>query len=64
MLLKAGFSYRSAKGSHSRWFHELLPDEPITIAGKDGGDAKQYLEKQVMQRLEKLRLVQNQESEE
>ncbi|WP_413168435.1 type II toxin-antitoxin system HicA family toxin [Capilliphycus salinus ALCB114379] len=37
--------YRSAKGSHSRWIHPLLPDQPITISGKDGDDAKPYIEK-------------------
>jgi len=44
LLLKAGFTYRSAKGSHTRWVHPLLPNEPITIAGNDGDDAKLYLE--------------------
>ncbi|WP_445310761.1 type II toxin-antitoxin system HicA family toxin [Microcoleus vaginatus] len=24
LLLKAGFTYRSAKGSHTRWVHPLL----------------------------------------
>jgi len=47
MLLKAGFTYRPGKGSHTVWSHILLPDEPITIAGKDGDDAKLYLEKQL-----------------
>lgn len=37
--------FRSAKGSHTCWYHELLPDDPITISGKDGDDAKKYLEK-------------------
>ncbi|MGB3509915.1 MAG: type II toxin-antitoxin system HicA family toxin [Microcoleaceae cyanobacterium] len=31
MLRKAGFIYRSAKGSHTRWVHPLLPSQPITI---------------------------------
>jgi hypothetical protein len=30
-----------------RWVHTLLPEFPITIAGKDGDDAKAYLEKLV-----------------
>ena len=63
LLLKAGFLYRSAKGSHTRWFHPLLPDEPITIAGNDGDDAKLYLEKEVSQKLEKLKAIEAQESE-
>jgi len=54
MLLKAGFIYRPAKGSHTFWTHELLPEEPVTISGKDGDDAKPYLEKEVKQRLKKL----------
>lgn len=54
MLLKAGFTYREAKGSHTVWSHILLPNDPITIAGKDGSDAKLYLEKQVNQRLKQL----------
>jgi predicted RNA binding protein YcfA (HicA-like mRNA interferase family) len=54
LLLQAGFTYRPGKGSHTIWSHFLLPNEPITIAGKDGDDAKTYLEKQVNQRLKKL----------
>ncbi len=42
LLKKAGFVDRSAKGSHTRWYHPLLANEPITIAGKDGDDAKLY----------------------
>lgn len=55
ILSKAGFSYRQGKGSHTIWSHPLLPDEPITIAGKDGDDAKAYLEQAVNKRLQKLR---------
>ncbi len=43
LLKREGFVCRSAKGSHSRWYHHLLPESPITIAGKDGDDAKHYL---------------------
>jgi predicted RNA binding protein YcfA (HicA-like mRNA interferase family) len=57
LLLKAGFVYRPAKGSHTRWVHPLLPDDPLTIAGKDGDDAKFYLEQQVNKRLAKLRQI-------
>lgn len=65
LLLQAGFNYRSAKGSHTRWVHPLLPSAPITIAGKDGDDAKMYLEKEVTQKLEKLKaIIEEQESEE
>lgn len=54
LLLKAGFTYRPGKGSHTIWSHPLLPGEPITVAGKDGNDAKLYLEKEVNQKLKKL----------
>lgn len=54
ILLKAGFVYRPAKGSHTFWTHPLIPDESVTIAGKDGDDAPQYLEKQVNRVLKKL----------
>ncbi|ACK71614.1 YcfA family protein [Gloeothece citriformis PCC 7424] len=63
LLLKAGFVYRSAKGSHTRWYHELLPNDPITISGNDGDDAKPYLEKEVNQKLAKLKAIQDEESE-
>lgn len=55
MLLKAGFVYRPAKGSHSFWTHPLIPNEPVTIAGKDGDDAPRYLEKRVEHVLEELK---------
>ncbi|MEA5553806.1 type II toxin-antitoxin system HicA family toxin [Anabaena cylindrica UHCC 0172] len=44
LLKKSGFIYRSAKGSHTRWCHPLLPGDPITISGKYGDDAKLYIE--------------------
>lgn len=46
LLLKAGFICQPAKGSHSKWKHPKLP-QAIVIAGRDGSDAKLYLEKQV-----------------
>ena len=58
MLLKAGFIQRTGKGSHTIWIHEKMPDMPMTIAGKDGDDAKIYLEKQVKQRLARLEELQ------
>ncbi|MEB3279416.1 MAG: type II toxin-antitoxin system HicA family toxin [Lyngbya sp.] len=61
LLQKAGFIYRSAKGSHTRWIHPLLPDQPITISGKDGDDAKPYIEKEVNRKLEMLKKVQEQQ---
>ena len=64
LLLKTGFVYRSAKGSHSRWYHPLLPQDPITIAGKDGDDARFYLEKEIQEKLAKLKQIQDKETEE
>lgn len=58
ILLKAGFTSRQGKGSHTFWTHPLILDEPITIAGKDGDDAKLYLEKAVEKRLKKLEELQ------
>ena len=54
LLHQAGFGYRQGKGSHTIWTHPRLPDEPITMAGKDSDDAKPYLEQQVNKRLKKL----------
>lgn len=61
ILLKAGFSYRPAKGSHTFWTHPLMPEEPVTIAGKDGDDAPRYLEKQVNNVLKKLKKSEDEE---
>jgi predicted RNA binding protein YcfA (HicA-like mRNA interferase family) len=54
LLAKAGFIYKPAKGSHTKWVHPRLP-QAIIIAGKDSSDAKPYLEKQVNDALEKLK---------
>lgn len=58
MLLKSGFTYRQGKGSHTFLTHPLIPDEPITISGKDGDDARLYLEKAVEKKLKKLEKLQ------
>jgi hypothetical protein len=42
----------------------LLPSEPITIAGKDGDDAKLYIEREVTKNLEKLKALEEEEPEE
>ena len=57
-LSKAGFSRRSAKGSHTYWTHRLLPGERITISGNDGDDAQYYQEKDVRDALANLREAQ------
>ncbi len=46
MLLKAGFTYRSGKGSHTVWSHPKL-EYSLTLSGKDGNDADRYQEKDV-----------------
>ena len=46
MLQEAGFTSVQGKGSHEKWVHALL-SEHVVVAGKDGNDAKTYLEKQV-----------------
>jgi predicted RNA binding protein YcfA (HicA-like mRNA interferase family) len=63
LLLQAGFIYRQGKGSHTNWFHSLLPGR-VTLSGKDGADAKPYQEKDVnnaLQRLEEIIKVQEEE---
>ena len=40
-LEKAGFINRSGKGSHRNYIHPNV-EEPITISGKSGDDAKHY----------------------
>lgn len=54
MLRKAGFECIRVRGSHERWVHSNLPELPITLAGKDGKDAKPYLEKLVNAALQQL----------
>jgi predicted RNA binding protein YcfA (HicA-like mRNA interferase family) len=60
ILLKAGYTSESAKGSHSKWSHSKL-SKKIVIAGKDGSDAKTYLEKQINEALEELRKLDTEE---
>jgi predicted RNA binding protein YcfA (HicA-like mRNA interferase family) len=60
LLLQAGFISKPAKGSHSKWIHPQLP-QAIIIAGKDGSDAKPYLEKQVNQALAELNKMESPE---
>jgi predicted RNA binding protein YcfA (HicA-like mRNA interferase family) len=46
-LLKAGFTRRSAKGSHTYWEHSQNPDLYVTLSGHDGDDAQRYQEREV-----------------
>ncbi len=54
MLSKAGFTWRQGKGSHTILTHPPLPEEEITLAGKDGDDAKPYQIKDVQKLLRRL----------
>jgi predicted RNA binding protein YcfA (HicA-like mRNA interferase family) len=60
LLLKAGFTYKPAKDSHTKWSHPQLP-QSIIIAGKDSSDAKSYLEKQVDVALTDLKKLEDSE---
>ncbi len=53
MLLKAGFTYESAKGSHTKWSHPKILGK-LTLSGKDGTDAKGYQERDVAEVLQRL----------
>ena len=53
MLLKAGFTYESAKGSHTKWSHPLITGK-LTLSGKDSADAKSYQERDVREVLQRI----------
>ncbi|MGH2413281.1 MAG: type II toxin-antitoxin system HicA family toxin [Microcystaceae cyanobacterium] len=53
MLQKIGFTSRTGRGSHTNWFHPLYSGS-ITISGKDGSDAKEYLEKRILKAIEEV----------
>lgn len=57
MLLKAGFNYRTGKGSHTVWSHPLLPYS-LTLSEKDGANADRYQEKDVKNALKDLENLQ------
>ncbi|MDK2410466.1 type II toxin-antitoxin system HicA family toxin [Aphanizomenon sp. PH219] len=65
LLLQAGFTCRTGKGSHTNWYHPLLTGR-VTISGKHGKDAKEYQEKDVnnaIKRIEEIKKVQEEEEE-
>ena len=62
LLRKAGFTDKFAKGSHTKWKHPKLP-KAIIFSGKDGDDAKLYLEKQVNDALETLRRINTEDAD-
>ena len=45
-LKAAGFVDRGGKGSHRNFVHPKL-EQPVTISGKSGDDAKRYQERAV-----------------
>lgn len=53
ILRKAGFTELPGKGSHTNWVHPLYAGK-LTIAGKDGSDAKRYQEKAVEQAISEI----------
>jgi hypothetical protein len=63
MLLKAEFTYRSGKGSHTVWSHALLPYS-LTLSGKDGADCDRYQEKDVRDALKDLEELEKLQQEE
>ncbi len=50
-LENAGFENRGGKGSHRNFVHENVA-RPVTVPGKPGDDAKQYLERAVKRAIE------------
>lgn len=54
MLSKAGFTQRTGKDSHTNWFHPLYSGR-IIISGKDGADAKEYQERDVLNAIKEVK---------
>ncbi len=54
ILRKEGFIELDGKGSHTNWIHPLYSGK-LTVSGKDGDDAKRYLEKAVEEALMEIR---------
>ncbi len=63
LTLESRIFLQTCKSSHSKWIHPKLP-KAIIIAGKDGDDAKAYLEKQVNESLEQLKAMEEEETDE
>jgi len=53
-LEAAGFLNLGGKGSHRNFVHERVA-RPVTIPGKPGDDARQYLERAVRAAIEESR---------
>lgn len=52
-LARRGFTDRGGKGDHTVWVHPLVPRH-VSIAGKDGDDAKPYDERNLRRALRDL----------
>ncbi|WP_293142829.1 hypothetical protein [Okeania sp. SIO3I5] len=65
MVGKVGYILQQKRGKGSQTFgkHPLLPEEPLTISGKDGDDAPLYLERNIQRVLKKLAELKKQENE-
>jgi predicted RNA binding protein YcfA (HicA-like mRNA interferase family) len=61
LLRSCGFIERPGKGSHTNWIHPLYSGR-VTIAGKDGSDAKRYQELEVQQAIQEVKRRRNYES--
>jgi predicted RNA binding protein YcfA (HicA-like mRNA interferase family) len=46
-LCKAGFVYRTGKGSHTVWYDPSDPANQVTLSGQDGDDANLWKVKEV-----------------
>jgi len=53
-LSRAGFISRSAKGSHTKWYHPQFPAVFVTLSGKDGSDAQRYQIEDVQEALRRV----------
>ena len=62
ILLSAGFTYRSGKGSHTVWSHPGL-NYSIILSGQDGADAQIYQEKDVRNALRDLANIEEENPE-
>ncbi len=54
-LRRAGFVWRSGKGSHGFWEHLEYPDIFVTLSGNEGKDAQPYQERDVRNALAAVR---------
>ena len=54
-LLRAGFTVRSGKGSHTVWHYLDIPGLTVTLSGQEGKDAKPYQVDDVEKALEEIR---------